>query len=81
MEVKKIHNKGQAKLFNNRHLEFFTKTDPVIIWAIYLPIIIGMISIDIIYGKLEKLDIIFAFAAGILFWTFFEYMIHRFVFH
>ncbi len=81
MHFDKIHNKGQAQLFQNHYLEMLTKTHPLVIWGLYLPVIIGFplyshsklaISISAIAGL---------FLAGMLFWTFFEYLMHRFVFH
>ena len=40
MEFEKIYNKGQAQLFKNGYLEYLTKTHPLVIWGMYLPIII-----------------------------------------
>ena len=41
MKFEKIHNKGQARLFENPALEFLTKTHPLVIWGIYLPVVVG----------------------------------------
>jgi sterol desaturase/sphingolipid hydroxylase (fatty acid hydroxylase superfamily) len=81
MEFDKIHNKGQARLFKNQYLEFLTKTHPLVIWGMYLPVLILLP-----YYSLEKLNIsgrsVFLFyIAGMLFWSFTEYMLHRFAFH
>ncbi len=81
MKFEKIHNKGQAQIFRNKYLEYITKTHPLVIWSMYLPIIILLP-----YYAHNKLaftgwNVILIFAAGIIFWTFFEYIIHRFVFH
>ena len=38
MKFEKIHNKGQAQIFKNQYLEYFTKTHPLVIWSIYLPL-------------------------------------------
>jgi len=43
MQFEKIHNKGQARLFRNQYLEYLTKTHPLVIWAIYAPVICLMI--------------------------------------
>lgn len=81
MKFEKIHNKGQAQLFQNPVLEFFTKGHPLFIWAMYLPFIIGLP----IYAGRE-----FGFSTGkiatwfigaMLFWSFFEYLAHRYAFH
>ena len=40
MKFDKIHNKGQAQIFRNKYLEYLTKTHPLVIWSIYLPVIV-----------------------------------------
>jgi sterol desaturase/sphingolipid hydroxylase (fatty acid hydroxylase superfamily) len=81
MKFEKIHNKGQAQLFRNEYLEMLTKTHPLVIWGIYLPLI-GYF----LYYSSARLDysiirIILVLLSGVLFWTFFEYIMHRFIFH
>jgi len=81
MKFEKIHNKGQARIFKSAYLEMLTKTHPLVIWGIYVPIIVLML-----YRSNVKFGYAFAwmalmFVAGMLFWTFFEYLMHRFVFH
>ncbi|MEO5893857.1 MAG: sterol desaturase family protein [Ferruginibacter sp.] len=81
MQFEKIHNKGQATLFKNRYLEYLTKTNPIVIWAMYLPMIAFMLyycSSKIDMGVLKTSLLFFA---GVFFWTLFEYLIHRHVFH
>src|SRR5262249_53560780 len=81
MKFEKIHNKGQAELFRNQYLEMLTKTHPLVIWGMYLPII----CYSIYYGETRfgypLLRGGLVFLAGMSFWTFFEYLMHRFVFH
>ncbi|MDN3656071.1 sterol desaturase family protein [Ferruginibacter paludis] len=81
MACEKIHNKGQAKLFNNRYVEYFTKTHPLVIGGIYLPVIIGMVYYSTVINHQKLALILSVFVAGVLFWTFFEYTMHRFAFH
>ena len=81
MKFEKIHNKGQARIFQSQYLEMLTKTHPLVIWGIYIPIIIYML-----FRSYTKLDFTIAyialiFVAGMLFWTLFEYIMHRFIFH
>jgi len=81
MKFEKIHNKGQAQLFKNQYLEMLTKTHPLVIWGMYLPVI-GYF----LYHGVEDLEFRVSTAAllflgGMLFWTFFEYLMHRWVFH
>lgn len=77
----KINNKGQAALFSNKYLEAATKTHPAVIFSMYLPLIGYMLF----YGKanlhLEWGQLLLLFFSGIVFWSFFEYIAHRYLFH
>ena len=81
MKFDKIHNKGQARLFKSQYLEYLTKTHPLVIWTMYIPMILFMLYYS--SARLEKTTgmILLVFLAGMFFWSFFEYMIHRFAFH
>src|SRR3982750_4637275 len=81
MHFEKIHNKGQARLFKSDYLEMLTKTHPLVIWGMYLPVIAYML-----YYSNTRLDyplwrVAAPFVGGMFFWTFFEYIAHRFIFH
>lgn len=81
MKFEKIHNKGQARLFENPVLEFFTKGHPLVIWGMYLPFIIGLPvyaanEFGFTGGRIAGM-----FLFGMFFWSFFEYLAHRFAFH
>lgn len=81
MQFEKIHNKGQARLFDNPFLELLTKAHPLVIWGMYLPVIGYMMyhsvyQLEHTWGKAALV-----FLSGILFWTLFEYIMHRFLFH
>ncbi|UAY52053.1 sterol desaturase family protein [Ferruginibacter albus] len=81
MKFEKIHNKGQAQLFRNQYLEYLTKTHPLVIWGMYIPIIAFMLYYSAAVLTLDAWQIVMAFFAGMFFWTFFEYIMHRFTFH
>jgi sterol desaturase/sphingolipid hydroxylase (fatty acid hydroxylase superfamily) len=81
MKFEKIHNKGQAQLFTNPALEFLTKTHPLVIWGIYLPVIIGFPYYAAFRLDFNILTIAGLFLVGMFFWSFFEYIMHRWVFH
>lgn len=81
MEIEKIHNKGQAQIFRNQYLEYFTKTHPLVIWSMYIPVIVLLLYYSAATLQFSAARIILLFACGIFFWTFFEYIMHRFVFH
>jgi len=81
MKFEKIHNKGQARIFRSQYLEMLTKTNPFVIWGLYLPVIAAMM-----YYSLYRLDFtlgyfLLLFATGMVCWTLFEYLMHRFAFH
>ena len=81
MKFEKIHNKGQAQLFKNQYLEYLTKTHPLVIWGLYLPIIGFMLYYSNARFQFDILHIGLTFLSGIFFWSLFEYAIHRFAFH
>ena len=81
MKFEKIHNKGQAQLFKNSYLEMLTKTHPLVIWGMYLPVFVGLP-----YYSFAKLQyplwlVAVLFITGMMTWTLVEYILHRFVFH
>lgn len=81
MKFDKINNKGQAQLFDNKFLEALTKGSPQLSWGIHLPILIfcfyyGYKNYDMPLGTMFMI-----FFGAIIFWTFFEYIAHRFIFH
>jgi sterol desaturase/sphingolipid hydroxylase (fatty acid hydroxylase superfamily) len=81
MKFEKIHNKGQAQIFKNSYLEMLTKTHPLVIWGMYLPIIGYMLYRSVAVLEFSAAYILLVFFSGMFFWTFFEYLMHRFVFH
>jgi sterol desaturase/sphingolipid hydroxylase (fatty acid hydroxylase superfamily) len=81
MKLAKTYNKGQARLFKSQHLEVLTKTHPIVIWGMYVPIIIYMLYLSVSTFNYSLGYLLIIFFGGILFWSLFEYIIHRFIFH
>jgi sterol desaturase/sphingolipid hydroxylase (fatty acid hydroxylase superfamily) len=81
MQFEKIHNKGQAQLFRNPYLEMLTKTHPVVIWGMYIPIMGFMLYHANANLSFSLTRVALTFLGGMLFWSFFEYVSHRFLFH
>ena len=81
MRTATINNKGQARLFQNPILESLTKTNPLVIWGMYIPIIGGMLYYAAKSFNQSLSTILALFFTGMIFWTFFEYIMHRFVYH
>ncbi|MGX5819908.1 sterol desaturase family protein [Chitinophaga lutea] len=80
MKFDKIKNKGQARLFESRYLEMLTKTHPLVIWGLYIPIIGYMLYHSYTLGNsISRIALVFFGAMA--FWSFFEYIMHRFLFH
>ena len=81
MHFEKINNKGQARLFKSDYLEMLTKTHPLVIWGMYLPVIIYMLYYSNTRLEYPLFRVILTFIGGMFFWSFFEYLAHRFLFH
>lgn len=81
MEFEKIHNKGQAKLFQNQYLEYLTKTHPLVIWGMYTPVLILLPYYCYRELNFGGLNIVLLAIGGAFFWSFTEYILHRFLFH
>src|SRR5690606_3520611 len=77
----KIKNKGQARLFKSDFMEALSKSHPAVIFSMYIPIFTYMNYYGIKYKDLTVTRTILLFLAGILLWTFFEDLMHRFLFH
>jgi sterol desaturase/sphingolipid hydroxylase (fatty acid hydroxylase superfamily) len=81
MQFEKIHNKGQAQLFKNPYLEMLTKTHPLVIWGMYIPIMGFMLYHANVNLAISLTRVALTFLGGMLFWSLFEYISHRFLFH
>ncbi|MET0635532.1 MAG: sterol desaturase family protein [Chitinophagaceae bacterium] len=81
MQFEKIHNKGQARLFKSDYLEMLTKTHPLVIWGMYVPVIGYMLYYANTNLEYPLGRVLLTFLGGMMFWTFFEYIAHRFIFH
>src|SRR5437660_2622604 len=81
MKFEKINNKGQAQLFQNPFLEFLTKGHSLFIWAMYLPFIIGLPIYAATTLDFSGAKVAVWFIGSMMFWTFFEYLAHRYAFH
>ncbi|MEO6168232.1 MAG: fatty acid hydroxylase, partial [Chitinophagales bacterium] len=77
----KIKNKGQATVFQSKWLEMMTKTSPQAIFSIYVPIIMAMLAYSLFSLHISWYLVTAYYFAGMFFWTLFEYLMHRFVFH
>lgn len=76
-----IQNKGQARLFRQEQLEFLTKTHPLVIWSLYLPVIVYLPWRTSSQTPMLTSSVVMLFLSGMFFWTLAEYLLHRFLFH
>ena len=77
----KIDNKGQAQLFKIKQLEMMTKSNPTVIFVMYIPVILFFLYYSTAILTIGFGNITALFLSGFAGWTIFEYVIHRFVFH
>jgi len=77
----RIDNKGKARLFKSDFLELLTKAPPLLIWSMYLPVILYLPYYAATRLGFSPAMIACLFVSGMFFWTFFEYVAHRFAFH
>ena len=75
------HNKGNATIFTNPFLESLTKTSLRSNVIVYGAVVILLIYNALYIQNIELVTFIGLFTFALFFWTFAEYMLHRFVFH
>ncbi|MEJ8568780.1 sterol desaturase family protein [Elongatibacter sediminis] len=72
---------GELVMFeDNRLLERLSRISPVTVAAVFGPVIVASAALSIRHGTGVG-ETALLFAAGALFWSLFEYVFHRFVFH
>lgn len=75
-------NKEQhLQLFNNKFLEALTRTSPLITLITYSTVIAALLLLGNHFTQLSTQTVLLTYAAGIISWTFLEYLLHRYVFH
>lgn len=78
MEIK---DKGQGKIFENPILETITKGHAYVPITMHYVISTSLLVYSFFVFNLPALNLIIFFAGGVLFWSFFEYIAHRYIFH
>ncbi len=77
----KPKNNGTKKFFNNPVLENLTRTHIAVPVTMFIIISAGLLYYAYLHTTLNGWLIPFLFLGGFLFWTFMEYMAHRYLFH
>lgn len=74
-------NSASRKLFNEPWLEKLSRTHIAIPLAIFFTYSLALLLWSLYRTSLNTASTFLIFAGGLLFWTWLEYMVHRFVFH
>lgn len=74
-----VHRATIARMFRSDLFEFFSKVHPVVPAALYVPVAWFAARVGI--AGLSTAQWAGGLAAGFLFWTLAEYVLHRYVFH
>lgn len=69
------------RMFKNNFLDYFSRVHFSVVLIIYLPIIAGMIYLALISYGIYWVTFLSIFIGGVIFWTLFEYFLHRYFFH
>jgi sterol desaturase/sphingolipid hydroxylase (fatty acid hydroxylase superfamily) len=77
------NSKVPIRLFKSDFLEFFTHISPIVVLAIWLPVVIYFLAIAIIQLPVSSSPAIIpaSFISGLFIWSLSEYLLHRFLFH
>lgn len=75
------HNRGTATIFKNPFLESLTKTSLIQNIVVYGIVVLLLIYNAIFIQEIPVLTFLGLFTFALFFWTFAEYMLHRYVFH
>jgi sterol desaturase/sphingolipid hydroxylase (fatty acid hydroxylase superfamily) len=75
-----IHD-SQPRIFENPFLEALTKTSPKITLVFYSALTIILITIGAFAAHPTVARVSLYFTGGLFFWSFFEYIMHRYIFH
>ena len=77
----RVKNTGQARLFENPYLELLTKGHPALSWGIHVPILVYCFYYGYTQYNMDLKNMFFISFFALFFWTFFEYIAHRWIFH
>ena len=71
----------RGQIFRNPFLEALTRTTPLITFVTSGSVVLLFMFLSYREGVLGVATTIGLFLSGLVFWTFFEYLMHRFLFH
>ncbi|MDF2457331.1 MAG: fatty acid hydroxylase [Cytophagaceae bacterium] len=79
--LNKPKHTGTKQIFENPLLEKLSRTHIAVPISMFLLISAGLLYTAVQYTTLQTGAVVALFFGGLLFWTFMEYVLHRFVFH
>jgi len=79
--LNKPKHTGTKQIFENPILEKLSRTHIAVPISMFLLISAGLLYTAVQYTTLHAGAVVALFFGGLLFWTFMEYVLHRFVFH
>ena len=74
-----VYRNTIARMFRSGFLEAFTKVHPVVPGLLFVPVVLWTFWMSV--QSLGPVLTVTALAGGALFWTFTEYVLHRWLFH
>jgi len=69
------------KMFENAFLDYFSRSSPVVVLVIYVPIILYFFYSALMINSLSIGTFLGLFFLALFIWTIFEYLLHRYAFH
>ena len=77
----KKQNGESIRIFKNPILESFTHVHPIIPLLLWTPVILFLFHRGATLKSVSVIEFFILFFAGLILWTFTEYILHRYVFH
>jgi sterol desaturase/sphingolipid hydroxylase (fatty acid hydroxylase superfamily) len=68
-------------MFESDFVDFFSRTHPAVVPALFVPAILGLLSYSVLGARLTVASSLGLALAGFVFWTLAEYWLHRLFFH
>lgn len=81
MENNTNGNERGGFLFKNPIVESLTKSSPAISFSFYFLVLVAFIVLNFLFGLRSPFWSLVLYFSGIIFWTLFEYLMHRYFFH
>src|SRR5262249_33884540 len=70
-----------VRMFDSDFMEFFSRVHPATPLILYFPVVGFMLYVAVWRQGFPVLVVVGLFLLGMLLWTLFEYLIHRYIFH